>query len=116
MKLFLLIFLFTPLITFSQSQCEYGNVFVEVGRSVWVADPILVNRFKQVAIKKGWTPLKIDYEVSNNAGLGYRLTCTYIYEPTNEVEKPGDVLKVAGVALVLNTPSDDFYRSVLRHE
>lgn len=93
--------------------CEYQGKMLAVGESVWVLDPVLVERYKLSRSLKGITPSNINDEIRKHDWLGYRIVCVNTIAAGTQTDIAGSIIETAGVALVLNEYSKDFYESVL---
>lgn len=111
----LMLFIVSELVIAADT-CEYHDTKLAVGESVWVLDPVLVERYTQSRSLKGVSPSDIKDEVSKHDWLGYRIVCVYTITPGALTDTAGSIIRQNGVALVLNKYSQDFYESVLAYK
>lgn len=114
MKLKLSLLLFLPFFVFANnhnSACEHNGETIPVGESIWVLDPILVERATTTMREKGYSQEQIDKRISRDDWVGYRLVCVNTYKE-NKGTLPKDILEQTGVALILNEYSRDFYTHI----
>lgn len=81
--------------------CTWDNRPVEVGDSVWVVDPFLVDSMKKRLQKVGLSPEEISREIKHNDWVGYRVECQYSVALNKSPEQKAGVIRMASPVMVL---------------
>jgi hypothetical protein len=77
------------------STCLAGDTYLEIGQSLWIADPQL----EKMGAGKDWR--------------GFRVVCRATIELSYNNGKPGSVIQRNGATLVLTEVSEDYYQQVI---
>jgi hypothetical protein len=78
-----------------RSTCLAGDTNLEIGQSLWIADPQL----EKMGAGKDFR--------------GFRVVCRATVEISSEDGKPGAVIQRTGATLVLTEFSEDYYQQVI---
>lgn len=99
----------------TQDTCMHAGQSLAVGESVWILDPVLVERASLSMKEHGYSQEQINKEITRNDWVGYRLECvsTFQYVTPEPSDSVGEILQPTGVALVLNRYSRDFYAQLI---
>ncbi len=110
----LLVLLISSLHALADSpQCQHQGQMLDIGQSVYVFDPVIVNQRKAHLQKTGKSDTEIKALIETGDWLGYRLVCQATYEinPNPNLANEGDILIPTGVALVLTEISQYYYQN-----